>query len=199
MTYEQIEKVNAEIKTIDVKGKNYAMVASRIQGFRKLCPNGSIATEIVDMRDGVVTMRATVRDEEGHILGTGFAQEKESSSYINKTSYIENCETSAVGRALGMLGIGSEEQMTSAEELVNAITNQGRKTDEQKQLEQQTIGTAKMSSLTQFAERVGVPMDKILESYGLKSIGEMTEHQYAECVRRLQKTEKENKDARKAS
>ena len=108
ITYEQIKNVNDTLPRIDVKGKAYAMVPARVNAFRQICPNGSIQTEIISMADGVVTMKTTVTDEDGHILGTGFAQEKESSSYINKTSYIENCETSAVGRALGFLGLGSE-------------------------------------------------------------------------------------------
>lgn len=124
ITSEGITKANAVMPKIPVKGKNYAMVPARVQAFRMMCPDGYIGTEIVDMHDGVVTMQATVKDENGKVLATGYAQEKETSSYINKTSYIENCETSAVGRALGMLGLGSDEQMASAEELCNAITQQ---------------------------------------------------------------------------
>lgn len=124
ITSEGITKANAVMPKIPVKGKNYAMVPARVQAFRMMCPDGYIGTEIIDMHDGVVTMQATVKDETGKVLATGFAQENETSSYINKTSYIENCETSAVGRALGMLGLGSDEQMASAEELCNAITQQ---------------------------------------------------------------------------
>lgn len=124
ITSEGITKANAVMPKIPVKGKNYAMVPARVQAFRMMCPDGYIGTEIVDMHDGVVTMQATVKDETGKVLATGLAQEKETSNYINKTSYIENCETSAVGRALGMLGLGSDEQMASAEELCNAITQQ---------------------------------------------------------------------------
>lgn len=127
LKYTDIQKVNAEISGIEVKGKNYAMVNSRIDAFRKICPNGSISTDIIALENGVVTMKATVCDEDGKVLGTGFAQEKETSSYINKTSFIENCETSAVGRALGMCGIGVADSIASAEELVNAISNQSTK------------------------------------------------------------------------
>ena len=127
LKYTDIQKVNAEISGIEVKGKSYAMVNSRIDAFRKICPNGSISTDIIALENGVVTMKATVCDEDGKVLGTGFAQEKETSSYINKTSFIENCETSAVGRALGMCGIGVADSIASAEELVNAISNQSTK------------------------------------------------------------------------
>lgn len=125
MTFEDLKRVNEGVKRIEVKGKAYACVAARVQAFRELFPNGRIETEILTMDAGVVTMRSTIYDEQGNILATGHAQEKESASTVNKTSYIENCETSAVGRALGMLGIGSDEQMASAEEVANAINQQG--------------------------------------------------------------------------
>lgn len=129
MEYKDIQKVNSEIRTIDVKGKSYAEVPQRVNAFRKLYPEGSIETDIISLDDGVVVMKAVVSayiDGEKRILGTGLAYEKESSSYINKTSYIENCETSAVGRALGFLGLGSDVSIASAEEVQNAIHNQER-------------------------------------------------------------------------
>ena len=124
MTYEQIVKANELIKTTDVKGKEYAEVNQRIQAFRSLLPNGSIETEIISVENGVVIMKAVVRNEEGNVLGIGHAYEKENSTFINKTSYIENCETSAVGRALGMCGFGIETSIASYEEVANAIKNQ---------------------------------------------------------------------------
>jgi hypothetical protein len=124
ITFEQIAKANEQIKTTDIKGKNYAEVNQRIKAFRMVFPNGSIITDIVGYEDGVVTMKATVRDDEGKIIGSGLAQEKETSSFINKTSFIENCETSAWGRALGNLGIGIDTSIASAEEVINAVNNQ---------------------------------------------------------------------------
>lgn len=136
ITAETIKSVNERVNKIEVKGKNYTCVAARISAFRELCPMGTITTEILNLADGVVTMKTTVADENGKVLATGMAQEKETSSYINKTSYIENCETSAVGRALGMLGIGSDEQMASAEEVANAINNQNKQANDQSQQKQ---------------------------------------------------------------
>ena len=126
ITFDQIKKANEQIKTTDIKGKEYAEVNQRIKAFRMCFPNGSISTEILALADGIVTMRATVCNEEGQVLGTGTAQEKETSSFINKTSYIENCETSAVGRALGMCGFGIDTSVASAEEVANAIHNQNK-------------------------------------------------------------------------
>lgn len=124
ITFEQIKEANKSIKTTKIKNKDYAEVNQRIKAFRMCYPNGSITTEILQLAEGVVTIRATVSNEEGAILGTGIAQEKESSSFINETSYIENCETSAVGRALGMCGFGIDTSVASAEEVANAIHNQ---------------------------------------------------------------------------
>ena len=123
-TAEELKKANEQIKTLPIKGKEYAQVPERIKAFRSMCPGGTITTEILSLENGVVTMKATIYAENGDILATGHAQEKESSSFINKTSFIENCETSAVGRALGMCGIGVDVSIASAEEVQNAINNQ---------------------------------------------------------------------------
>lgn len=123
MTYEEISKVNESIQTTDIKGKNYAEVNQRIKAFRMLYPEGYIKTEVLSLENGICVIRAEVGND-GKVLGTGTAYEKEGSTFINKTSYIENCETSAVGRALGMLGIGIDVSVASAEEVQNAILNQ---------------------------------------------------------------------------
>ena len=129
INYEQIEKANAGLTGIDVKGKNYVMVPQRVKAFRQIIPGGFITTDILSNENGVCVMRARVgyykEDGTEIVLSTGYAYEKETNGYINKTSYIENCETSAVGRALGFVGLGIDGGgICSAEELVNAISNQ---------------------------------------------------------------------------
>lgn len=136
VTYEQIAKANETIKTMPIKGKEYAMVNQRIKAFRMCYPEGFISTELVSDADGVCLFRANVGyqldDGTVKVLGTGTAFERAESSYINKTSYIENCETSAVGRALGMAGFGIDVSVASAEEVENAINQQegGKKKEE---------------------------------------------------------------------
>ena len=124
MNYTDLAKVNKEIKTTAIKGKQYAEVNERVTAFRKLYPEGSIVTEILSVDEGRCVMRATVSTGEGVILGTGTACEERNASMINKTSYIENCETSAIGRALGMCGIGIAASIASAEELLGALAAQ---------------------------------------------------------------------------
>lgn len=135
MKYEDLERVNKTIKTTDIKGKEYAEVNQRIKAFRMLYPEGTIETELVSNENGVCIFKALIYNGD-QLLGTGTAYEKENSTFINKTSYIENCETSAVGRALGMCGFGIDTSVASAEEVQNAIANQNKEemiTDEQKE------------------------------------------------------------------
>lgn len=91
INYENLEKINKKIIKIDVKGKPYAMVNERVKAFRELCPKGTISSEIIKLEDGVCVIKASVFDDEGKLLATGYAYEKENSTFINKTSYVENC------------------------------------------------------------------------------------------------------------
>ncbi|MBQ3298600.1 MAG: hypothetical protein IJA94_06690 [Bacilli bacterium] len=124
MKYLDLAIANEQIKTTDIKGKDYAEVNQRIKAFRMVYPQGTIETEMLSNHDGVVVFKANVKTEDGKMLATGTAYEKEESSFINKTSYIENCETSAIGRALGIAGFGIDVSVASAEEVQNAIQNQ---------------------------------------------------------------------------
>lgn len=123
-TYLDIAIANEQIKTVDIKGKEYSEVNQRIKAFRINHPNWSIATHIESLEDGVVVMSCEVRDENGNLLGKAHAYERENSSFINNTSYIENCCTSATGRALGYAGYGIDTSVASYEEVANAINNQ---------------------------------------------------------------------------
>ena len=124
ITWEAIQKATEPMRTVNIKGKEYVQVTERVKAFRQVCPNGCISTEIVSLTEDMVIMKATVTGEDGRTLSTGMAFERPDSSYINKTSFIENCETSAVGRALGWIAIGVDASMASAEELVNALKGQ---------------------------------------------------------------------------
>lgn len=127
ITFENIAEANKGLKSTNIKGKEYIEVNERVKAFRMLYPEGTIETDIIhlDTEAGLVVMKATASND-GKTLGTGMSYERESSSYINKTSYIENCETSAVGRALGFLFLGSTDSICSADELNNALQAQAR-------------------------------------------------------------------------
>tara|TARA_Y100000401_G_scaffold38325_1_gene28912 strand:- start:12370 stop:13041 length:672 start_codon:yes stop_codon:yes gene_type:complete len=117
---------------INIKGKEYLQVNGRLIQFHELYPNGSINTEIVsDTQDSVVMITKVIPDvKHPERCFTGIAQENRGSTFINKTSHYENCETSSRGRALAGLGLGIEESLASSEEVANAMIQQ----DEQRVL-----------------------------------------------------------------
>lgn len=106
--------------------KDYVEVNVRVERFYEKYPNGRIITEIISWENGIVVMKASVyRDMADQVpSATGHAYEKEGSTFINKTSALENCETSAVGRALAMLGFEIKKSIASKEEVENAKLNQ---------------------------------------------------------------------------
>ena len=111
--------------SIKIHGKDYVLVNERVQEFHKLYPNGSIRTDLLEFGDRFIVKAEICPDVNDRMrISTGLAYEIVGSSQINKTSALENCETSAVGRALGMLGIGIDGSIASADEVKNAIYQQ---------------------------------------------------------------------------
>ena len=105
--------------------KDYITVNERILKFYELYPEGRINTELISWNDGIIIMKAyAYRDQTNVISSTGHAFEKEGSSYINKTSALENCETSVVGRCLANLGLEIKRGVASREEVENAVNTQ---------------------------------------------------------------------------
>ena len=115
-----------KLKTIDIQGKPYVEVSERINHFRNSSEfkGWGMETMIESQNDKNITMRCVIKNQEGSIISSGIAQEVAGSSFINKGSHVENCETSAVGRALGNLGIGTETSVASYDEVSNAKLNQ---------------------------------------------------------------------------
>lgn len=103
--------------------KDYITVNERILKFYELYPLGRIITELISWNDGIIIMKASAfRTTEDELpSSTGHAFEKEGSTYINKTSALENCETSVVGRCLANLGLEIKRGVASREEVENAI------------------------------------------------------------------------------
>lgn len=139
-------------------------------------PKGRIETQMLSNENGTCVFKAMIKDNEGNILGEGTAYEKEGSSFINKTSYIENCETSAVGRALGMAGFGIDTSIASFEEVANAIQQQ----DSEKVIDKKMIEGLQMSIQNKkIADNI---VGLIISQYGYKNINEIKIKDYINIV-----------------
>ena len=137
---ELIEKANSEMELLaierkdkngNITSKDYAEVPQRVKAFRKVFPTGSIETFENrlegELGNRVVEFTCNVYayiNGERVLLASGTAEERESASYINKTSMIMNCETSAIGRALGFCGFLGSNSIASYEEVKSAMDKQ---------------------------------------------------------------------------
>lgn len=86
-----LKLVNSALSSVDIHNKDYVTVPERVKAFRTMCPDGAITTDIVKLENDEVVIRAAITDGNGKTLATGLSQESKSSSYINKSSYVENC------------------------------------------------------------------------------------------------------------
>ena len=117
---------NYKFKTTNIRGKQYVEVNERIKFFRQeeQYKNWSLITEFTVLDDAQCVCKASIADPEHRIISVGHAHEVQGSSNLTKPSYVENCETSAIGRALAMLGIGIDTSIASANEVSDAIAKQ---------------------------------------------------------------------------
>lgn len=152
-----------KLKTVNIKGKEYVEVHERINFLRENYKNAQLLTDIISNDNGVCVIKATLLIDD-KIVSTGHAYEKEASTFINKTSYIENCETSAVGRCLGNFGIGINSSVASADEVVNAINQTQQKPKYNQVKKRQTYTPTKENVVTE-----SIPPDPIvLDTYSKK-------------------------------
>jgi len=112
-----------KLKTIPIHGKEYVEVKTRVQYFRKNYPNGSIVTDVLQQDNESITTQTKIFIDD-KLVSSGIAHEDKNVSHINQTSFIECCETSSVGRALGMFGIGIESSVDTADTINRAIKQQ---------------------------------------------------------------------------
>jgi hypothetical protein len=116
------------MESINIKGKKYITVNQRLIHFRSqpMFKGWRIHEQLVELNDKEGIFKVSILDKENNIISSAHAQEYRDSSYINKTSFVENGYTSALGRALGYLGIGIDVSIASADEMVNAVNNQNK-------------------------------------------------------------------------
>lgn len=179
----QIREANSQAQPMDFKGAPYIPVHERVKAFRKVFPAGRIETD-VRVENGVCTCVAQIFVQAGDLypfdkiadptmpvlLATGTAVEKEGSSYINKTSFTENSESSAVGRALGFAGFGIDTAIASADEVQNA---------DLQDVSKQKVDDLKVRALVSRCQKDGVPVGKLLEVCKVKDFSELTEKKFS--------------------
>ena len=177
------------IKTTKIGKKDYVEVDERIRLFWELHPTWSLITEMIYNceENMVVIFKATIMDDNDKIRSTGHAREfqADKKSMVNKTSHVENCETSAIGRACGVKGIITEYGLASANEVRDARKLEKELDDLSavKKVEFTAGDTVKASSIVS-AEENPIPddmltkdapkemIDKILGKSGNKTIND---------------------------
>lgn len=213
ITFDQIVEANKTIQTMPIErkdkktgkvsSKEYAVVNERIKAFRMLYPCGCITTELLSDDGERCMFRAVISDENCRVLGTGTAFELKSSSFINASSYIENCETSAVGRALAMCGIGIDVSIASYEEVANAIQNQPKEEEkveakaeahkivEELKTHEQVPGYPTKEELIAFANKYypkgSKPLEQLLGMWKINSLEEASTAQLSVIYNKYKK------------
>ena len=125
-THTPLAKAMQELQNmqrVNIKGKMYATVASRVDAFRKHFPTATISTHLIHDDEVRVVVEAKITVD-GTLLGTGMAEEQRGKGLINTTSALENAETSAIGRSLAAIGLGGSSEYASSFEVENAISQQ---------------------------------------------------------------------------
>lgn len=115
-----------KLKTIDIKGRDYVTVHERIRVFRndEKYSSYKLVTTPLKVDENIAYFEAQIRNHMNEVVANGHSLEYSNSSYINKTSHVENAETSAIGRALGSLGIGVDTSFATADEVLIAMSGQ---------------------------------------------------------------------------
>ena len=109
----------------------YETVAQRLVRWWTEYPDGRIITSIHHYDGSTIIMRAECYNNDDRLIATGYAEEVFGNSPVNKTSFLENCETSAIGRAISNSRIGHTGERASVTEMekVNRINSAPVKTD----------------------------------------------------------------------
>lgn len=163
-------------------------MAKRVDEFRGSCPDYALTTEVILRDEQYVVMKATIANPDGFVLATGYAEENRNGSQINKTSALENAETSAIGRALAAFGFGGTE-FASANEVQNAIQQQNELAP--------TLTDEMRDEITVMAQGAGVTVQGICKRAGVDSLKEIPAADFEKIKEALQR--KMNQNAEKGN
>ena len=184
---------------IEYDGKKYLKVSKRLEVIRRhLGFNLSIQTKIEHMSDAFVLVKAIIsiyKNNNWHIVATGYAEEKRNSSEINRTSAIENAETSAIGRSLACLGLLSDSEYASIDEIVFTLNNKDSNDKESNNKDKKSssnnkISNAQIDYINKLIKNTGTILKGFLDHYKITEIQEMNEIQLNDAIQKLKIKEK---------
>jgi hypothetical protein len=200
MNFEKIQELNGKLPYKNIKGKNYIQVNDRVLAFRQLYPNGRIQTEIIKFSvehdsGATVIVKASVYDGDA-LIATGHAFENPSKNKnINQFSALENCETSAVGRALGFLGIGATDSIASLDELPES-ERQAEPIESPNNYAQQLAAPVLISPENKAViEKLykGENMQRLLDHYQIVTLDQLEDRIAVGLIQTIAKKQKEKK------
>jgi hypothetical protein len=128
---------------------DYELVEDRLKKYWKENPEGRIETNVVHITDDgtCVTIKAEIMDNDGRLVSTGIAQETKGDGFANTTSWMENCETSAIGRALANWKYqGSKKARPSREEMAKVERNSVTPTTDTKKKAEESVAVSSATS-----------------------------------------------------
>lgn len=173
--------------------ENYVTVAERIAAFRTDFPTGSIITEVLEATEDRVLVKAEVYRDSDDLRpsSTGHAEERRADGYVNKTSAIENCESSAAGRALALLNysvdrssIASREEIAGAKEANAELDRRSELKRELKVAAEQWVAISEATFDTPAEAALAFMRDELLMA--VEPGAQLTPEQWDELERRLE-------------
>ena len=168
--------------------EDYITVNERIQKFYEDCPDGALTSEILSDDGKLIQMKATVQVPSGEhgylrIVATGHAEEIRGQGNVNRTSALENCETSAWGRALAAAGLEIKKGIASREEMEKV-----QRDVPMEKAPPKTLTAKQLEGLMGRLIEADVPEEKVqlaLTSFGVEQLTELTAQQGRELLKKV--------------
>lgn len=174
-------------KAIDIKGKEYVLVSDRVIYFNETYPTGAIETQLISEPNAeMVVIKAIVIPDisQPQRRFTGYSQATWGDGYINKTSALENCETSAVGRALSFMGIGVIYSIASVDEINKANSTTSKKQNDYQQSDKKA-SAKQVKLINTLLTKKGRHRDALKNHYGVESLKDLDVYQASDAIERL--------------
>ena len=206
--------LNSETGKVDINGKDYIKIARRVEVLREYFGfNVSIKTKIDHYDENSALVSAVVsvyKNDAWHEVATGHAVERRDSSELNKYSYLENAETSAVGRSLACLGLSGSDEYASSEEVLHSMLKRlsggdspnidGTSNVESKEIKKTktdkvAASSHQLSYMEKLINQTETKKDTFLKHYNVSDITEMSAGQVDSAILILQK----KKNAKKST